>query len=71
MQIATLIAIVLQYLKYRSYFPSYAPHLLRIVRAAIAENTQTSEQGTVLIALENELSTPCPPNTSFPESSAR
>jgi hypothetical protein len=70
MEIAALIAIVLQHLKYRSGFDSYTSHLLRMVRVAKAENTGSPEQHRLLIAWEKDLSAPLPSPISFPGSSA-
>jgi hypothetical protein len=70
MEIAALIAIVLQHLKYRSGFDSYTSHLLRMVGAAKAENTGNPEQHQLLIALEKDLSAPLSSRVAFPGSSA-
>ena len=67
-----LIETARQYLKWQSYLPSHREPLLKLVRAAIAENTGTSEQKQQFIVLENELSaSPLPSAVSFPGSSAR
>jgi hypothetical protein len=71
MDYTQLIETAHQYVKSGSDLPSYREHLIRIVRAAIAEIAGSSEQKQALTVLEEELSVRRPAVDSFPGSCAR